>query len=1491
MAEINLRTYVKEVDDLIEEGQQLEEAIAHCRHILKTYPKHINTYRLLGKAYLESQRFGDAGDIFQRVLSAIPHDFVSHVGMAIIREDEGNLDAAIWHMERSSESQPGNAAIEEELKRLIGKRDGIEPQRVRPTRGALARMYYHGELYSYATSELRIALEEDSDRPDLQLLLADTYWRTDQRLEAADLCRQILEKLPHCFLGNQITAALLQASGKPEEAAINLRRLIALDPYMAFIDNSMDSPTSVDASAVQLERLRWAPGQPMPSAETTQPDWAASLGVDLRGEKAKSADQEAIPSWLQSPAAPSEMGDDQESSPIHPFAGAKAPPGTDIPEWMRDAGWVKRSGEATEGPLEPLEEPGIEETAPAPPQPLEPAEMPGWLSEITPQGPPQEEPAQIKPITETPTPVSSVPAELEDSQELPDWIQDISPEVSEDVPEALDLPYEDEPEVELPPTQVEPSEPEFIGEPEVEAFAESLSEDEIEEDEIPEYPPWLEPSTPGATDTIVSWLGDKSLEKQETVPEDIPTWMRGTGPLEELPSQKQIIPESPLEPLAEPPPTFEEVSGISEEPAMADDLPESVIPLDEAAPEWLDEISELEEELPTPKTVQPEEAPDWLADTPTEAEELPTLEEATPPAWLSDLDEEEAGEEAWEEVEQPEEAIQAAEQAPDWLSEVIREDVLDEEGEQEEVKPDWLDGFAEAEMAIQEEEISDADEAPDWLTEMSLVEEVDTSPQTDAAEEPPEWLKGLADTEISQIEETPTELEPPPDWVTEEVFPDEAEEVVPSQETPEWLEELTEPSLEGEQPPDVTLEPSASEVTAPTEEHPEWLEAIDEVPSEGEAISPETIEPLPEPSLQEEPISQEDVPDWLQDISEETPEVKVVSDEVIEEPPTPAAVEEAISQAEIPDWLDELSEAPFEDEAVVDEDFKEIPEPSIVIEEPPQAEVPDWLEEVSETPIEIEAVIEEVADEVLEPSFDGEEVSEAPIEIEAIIKEVADEVPEPSLEGEAVPVDEAPDWLQDMVGAPVDAEVISEEIVEGEPDRPQEELVEEVSEVEAFAEEAPDWIQEIEASVEEVVIIPSEEIEQFDELTVEEEVTGPELEEEAPWQPEFTPTEIETIETPEPAEIVSTEVPQPDLDESFDWLQESAQEVASEPEMSIPAIEPAYSSDQIEEFATSIEDPMDDDEVFSFLDGLAARETGVGIEAPIEEPGAIEPTFVDESIEEKLIEEHDLPEDLDESLDWLEQLADEEPMIDFSPPVFVEETEDVVEAEVPQWLEEVAEKPEGTPPEVFEETHPEPTASVQDLSSMETIISKRPTGEEITEEDLVEELPVKPTLEPEPIKPTIDEKEETHWELISEEKETPPIEETPPISPEPEIPVAEIPESETTPLYAEMPTEPLETGEEIAPPSIQEPVAEPLTELINKARIALESGEINDALSHYSKLIEEDTEIDAVIQDLKSAIEKTPQEPMLWQTLGDALMKSGQLSKAIDAYRRGMEAV
>ncbi|MCJ7585184.1 MAG: hypothetical protein MUO30_10505, partial [Anaerolineales bacterium] len=133
MTNVSLRIYNREIESLIE-GGRIDEAIAHCQHILKTFPMNVKTYQLQGKAFLEVRRYADAADIFQRVLMAVPDDFVAHVGMSIIRDDECKVDDAIWHMERAFEIQPSNPAIQGELKRLYGQRDGIEPPKVRLTR-------------------------------------------------------------------------------------------------------------------------------------------------------------------------------------------------------------------------------------------------------------------------------------------------------------------------------------------------------------------------------------------------------------------------------------------------------------------------------------------------------------------------------------------------------------------------------------------------------------------------------------------------------------------------------------------------------------------------------------------------------------------------------------------------------------------------------------------------------------------------------------------------------------------------------------------------------------------------------------------------------------------------------------------------------------------------------------------------------------------------------------------------------------------------------------------------------------------------------------------------------------------------------------------------------------------------------------------------------------------------------------------------------------
>ncbi len=256
MSEISLRSYNNEIDSMIDQGRH-DEAIAHCRHILTKFPKHIDTYRLLGKAFLESDLNSNASDIFQRILSAVPDDFISHVGMSVIREDEGNLGAAVLHMEKAFERQPYNSEIQLELKRLYGRRDGIEPPKVRLTQGALARMYIRGDLLTQGITELRNALGDNPNRYDLKNLLAETYTINNQLANAIDLASDILKQYPFNLTSNRIMTRSLKTHDHPQEMAICTKRLYALAPYEAYISEHAPTLEQVPDRAITIDKFEW----------------------------------------------------------------------------------------------------------------------------------------------------------------------------------------------------------------------------------------------------------------------------------------------------------------------------------------------------------------------------------------------------------------------------------------------------------------------------------------------------------------------------------------------------------------------------------------------------------------------------------------------------------------------------------------------------------------------------------------------------------------------------------------------------------------------------------------------------------------------------------------------------------------------------------------------------------------------------------------------------------------------------------------------------------------------------------------------------------------------------------------------------------------------------------------------------------------------------------------------------------------------------------
>ncbi len=967
MAEISLRAYVKEIDDLIER-EQLDEAIAHARHILQTYPRHLDTYRLLGKAYLEAKRFGDSADIMQRVLSAVPDDFVAHVGMSIVREDEGNLEAAIWHMERAFETNPSNAAVQGELRRLIGRRDGLEPHKVRLTRGALARMYAHGELYPQAIAELRAALQEDPDRPDLQVLLADMYWRTNQRNEAGEVASSITESLPNCREANRILAAVLQAQGRTEEALTYHRRVAALDPYSALVESVRDDPATVDANAVRIEKLVWRPGQSL-GKDAAPPDWAAGLGAEARAVRSAPRPSSPPPSWIASmgaataaaaaaerlrepeaPAAPAAFEESPQPTPPPPSGAEGA-----IPGWMKQAGWNVGSGEAQEGPVSFSDdelrslEAGVLPPEPPPPDEsgLVRAEIPDWLKDVAPP------PAEAEEATFT---------GAEPGQPLP----------------ATAISGLDEPR--LPPGWAAPA-----------SGAGEEDDDWLKPapEEAATLPTWMDEQSPGATATIVTWLGDRSRHEPEPpaaatappgpthqeegapvraelpewlidqTPMDIrneisatggsapPAWLSGvadaarssmvpqeesaTGEAEEQPSEIETSGEAeiPAEPAVLPDwlqtiAGGESTSGIRPRPEAATGRmpPEPVQPKSPAAPPapsgesfgWLRELAEAEPPTPSsaaPQPVEPPATPSWLAGERAADSSRSALGRSAGPEWLRGIAE-------------PEPAGGAAQESPPM---------------------DWLRGIAEppAEEAVEpapQAQPADAgvpegqDEAVEWLNLVGSGE------QTRADYSTGEFLRLIKEEGVPAREPPPTSVPPRPavaqpaqvdddqvyDWL-------EALAAKQSVPTPEQI-----PSADRALPTRPTAAPIAPQPAPPPgEEIPaeldsglDWLEELAADQEEETApFDQATFEPTPAAALmvektpaQAEPGFEEtfagppptpEVPEWLKQLVAETPAPEPEFIEPIEEPEPASPAEEAWPA--LPAWM--LAAQPAEEEPTV----------------------------------------------------------------------------------------------------------------------------------------------------------------------------------------------------------------------------------------------------------------------------------------------------------------------------------------------------------------------------------------------------------------------------------------------------------------------------------------------------------------------------------------------------------------------------------------------
>jgi tetratricopeptide (TPR) repeat protein len=928
MAIIPLRAYNREIEGMIDNGQ-LDEAVAHCRHILSTFPKHIASYRLLGKAHLEQQRISDATDIFQRVLSAIPDDFIANVGMSIIREDENNLDASIWHMELAYEAQPSNVAIQDELRRLYGRRDGTQPPKVRLTRGALAKMYAKGGLFDQAIAELRGAINEDPNRPDLQLLLALMLFQISQRVDAVETCVNILKKLPFCLAANQILAVCLPETEKAA-AGKNYRQVaISMDPYFAFASLESISSDQVPENAVNIEKLEWKPGLQI-KEPTTQPAWATSLGISFD----KPA-EEKLPDWLMGAEAPIPAESDENAqASVSPFIWDTqevekiitdaSNPEEEIPGWMKDAGWKSATEETIQKEMEAASEPlPSEETGP---ENLAQGDIPDWLRGIAPDGVlddksiesqekdqdasipwlEKQQPGPTDTIiqwletkeSEKPAiPVGSetVPADALE-EEIPDWLKD------------LDVPYPTDTAEEKPPQEIlkfAAVTPAFI--------EDSLSTETAEEKTTEVFP---SEETIGQLEQIETTETpvELGISGEEEIPaaaaEEIPDWIRELAGEKPQTQTSEILDEERITDLplgVEEPPAVELPILPKEQPAAIKPETRDEIPLTPIAaltdqPAQAEPPIEIEEKATTEPSITPGEAMGlaflggFVAHKGDQEEESATpAEEPITPAEEPITPAEELITPAEEPITPAEEPITPAEEPIKLAEEPI---TLAEETE--DISPDWVKLGAEAavvksisEIEPQPEETAPipAAEIPDWIKGLGEIPETEgvpiepepettLEPEIAQAEELPDWLKDLEAPEAGA--ETPASTPEALEWKEEEL--------------PDWIKEITETASPEAAPPSLELPVAETAPSETTEPISEWASEEAEATDLDEGT---TVEPLP-PALAWVAATDE-----LEEITEQKPVeaetppaigIEELAAEVVEIPAA-ALVEEPIVQA------------------------------------------------------------------------------------------------------------------------------------------------------------------------------------------------------------------------------------------------------------------------------------------------------------------------------------------------------------------------------------------------------------------------------------------------------------------------------------------------------------------------------------------------------------------------------------------------------------------
>ena len=1205
MTTVTLHEYLKKIDSLIDENC-LDEAIAHCHYILEKYPRFIPAYRLMGKAYVEKYYFDEAADLFQRVLSAEPNDLISHIALFEVYKEKNRPEQALWHLERAFEIDPYNEALREELRQLYVEKYDDLPYRLPLTPGAAAHLYLKGEMYQQAVQLLQPALAAEPDRVDLEVMLAEALWqgRDDQRIDAEEVCLNILEKLPDCIAANAILSTIWLRTGRMNESQKYLARIksltcldsASLDEETAvgrafLTDGAPELPDEITLPLLEIEPE--AAPQAKPSA-----DWVSEVTFDAAAPPAEQDAPDVVLEgesgmhsydWMidleDEPASPEdELAADMADEDTDWFAGAAQ----DVAEEVAGESGVLPDGvlgamafslldsdtaSLDEDKPEKSESPEtdwfLEETA----APRE--DMPAWLAEETND---LEQMAQA--------------AAQKGADEPPDWLDDTAADnltpIQMTQSEADEWVFAGDSPDDLPPPDTET---EIMGQvkPEAESDDDWLSElagsHEPDEDIFSAAAETPQPDATEEDDD--AWLAALGLDEPETTTPETETAASGE---EDWLSQFDAL---------------ETTADLPDTATVEDDWLAALEDTDEdAAP------LELDSNWLTP----PGEEPPTLSDKVTAAAAAKGL------TGLFDPDDAAEMEAATGETEKD-----AEENLEDWLS------ALADEG----IETGDLDLPGEAETAVEEELLPDEAETDDWLSVLSG-EELAETPAESETDSPAAIEIG----ELTPEELAGTDYDEIPDWLMTGPLPPDGAETTP--------DDLS----SGEADAALSMD-ALTAATGETEEFPDWLEDLPDQPEDEEDVYADLG------------VDSDILPGWMVAEETDTEQTAAAETEAETEKPQEAelsgllasldtAADGAAEAEELPDWLQETPQTETEEAVLAEEDWLTEPAGSPSTETGTERESDENAGAAGQSLAAGLAALDITGDE----SQPGEP---APEEMQWL-DQLAEE--EDVLSGLELSGTDGLDWLAEPLEEPGEAETILPAL-EAEPPPAEAEIDIGQDREAADVDDALSWLEDLaaqqETPVEELPSIAQDAL--ADDLA-ESETTAPAVDAEtAPagmdWLDKLA------SESGEPAvteEDTFTEM-EAELDDAMSWLDEIAADqpapgtekgetTAADPELAaaLAALARQVEAEGLLAGMTITQSQtVSDEELVKALDWLEAQAKTA------ETAGAAAGDLVDE------IDLFDMPDDPDAAVAWLEAMAAGDEALDIEmEPAPIKASEDAV---------------------------------------------------------------------------------------------------------------------------------------------------------------------------------------------------------------------------------------